>query len=99
MKCKEAIFSNGSGGVLCTLEDGRCCVAYIKNDSLVIEILLDSFLKWQAFDEVPTEKEIKKAEYVIETTDKIYESALAKAYLSDVEVKETFDKIKKRSRI
>lgn len=99
LKFKEALHSNGQGAILVTLEDGRCATADLIRGGVIIEILLDSFYKWGAFDEPVSGEEEQKAKEVINnaTPEKIWCSRLAQEYLLKPDTKKFFDKLKKKA--
>lgn len=96
LKYNKSISSNGLGNVIVTLKDGRCACVDINKNNIVIEVLLDSFFKWGAFDKTPTDKEIEKAKKIILDNEyEIYYGPQAKEYLLDKKVKDFFDDLKK----
>lgn len=99
LKCKDILYSNGLGGILVTLEDGRCACVSIRDgkEGMYITMLLAEFLKWGSFNKQPTEEEIKKTIEVVEDENVSYkESDGAKEYLTDPKEKEKWDRIKKK---
>ncbi len=96
MKFKEAIIDY-SGQILCTLEDGRCALVDLERKSVVVEVLIDSFMKWFPYggNKNVSKENIKLAKNIIETTDDVGYGPKAKQYLTDDKVKKFFDEIKK----
>lgn len=97
LKFKELIGSNGMGGILITLEDGRCACVDILRNGVVIEILLDAFLKWTDFDVATTKQDLEDVERVLKNPDWIKHGPFAKDYLTDENIKIDFDRIKQES--
>lgn len=98
MKFKEAMIDY-SGQILCTLEDGRCALVDLERKSVVVEILLDSFMKWFPYggNTDISKENIELSKKIIETTDKIGYGPKAKDYLKNDKVKMLFDKLKKEA--
>ena len=71
LKFKELIGSNGLGGILITLEDGRCACVVKSSGLVIIEVLLDSFLKWTSFNEEITNLDKKDVEDVLKNPKKV----------------------------
>lgn len=97
LKFKELIGSNGLGGILATLEDGRCACVIKSSGLVIIEVLLDSFLKWTSFDEEITNLDKKDVEDVLKNPKKVMYGPCAKDYLTDEETKANFDKVKREA--
>lgn len=97
LKFKKAILAYGDDQVLCTLKDGRCALVDIGKNSLCIEILLDSFLKWMIYTEPVTKEQRIKAKQVIESTNNIGYGYLAKEYVIDNNIKKEFDELKRQA--
>ena len=96
MKCKEVLRSNGIGGTVATLDDGRCALVYLEENGFFIEVLVDTFFKWGAFDREPTEEEIEKSIKIINESGNYEESNDAIAYREDEEFREETNMIKKQ---
>lgn len=92
---KEFLYSNELGGVIVTLDNGTCACVDTNNKTVILEILLDSFLKWGVFDSTPTQDEINLAKITIKNPREIRYGPMVKEYFEDNNVKQTFDKIKK----
>ena len=97
LKLKEVIGGNGLGGILVTLEDGRCACVVVSNKLIIIEVLLDSFLKWTSFDEEASEQDIRDLEEALKNPEIVRYGPCAKDYLIDKKMKERFDKIKREA--
>lgn len=97
LKLKEIIAINDTGGAVVTLLDGRCALVDINRHGVGVDVFIDSFLKWGAFDRKPTDSEIESITRVIENPVRIDETRLAKAYLADPSEKKSIDRIKKQS--
>lgn len=98
LKFKEAIIDYDDQ-ILCTLEDGRCALVDLKNETVVIEILLDSFMKWFPYGgntNISKEK-VELSKKIIETTDKIGCNYYAEKYLEDEQIKKQYDKLKQEA--
>ena len=97
LKLKEIIASNDTGGAIVTLLDGRCAIVDINKRWIGVDMFIDTFLKWGAFDRKPTDSEIESITRVIENPVRIEETRDAKAYLTDPSEKNVIDRIKKQS--
>lgn len=98
LKFKEVIIDYG-GQILCTLEDGRCVLVDLEKQSVVVEILLDSFTKWFPYggNENVSKENILLAKDIIETTKKIGYGPKSKDYLTNDKIKNFFDKLKEEA--
>lgn len=96
LKLKEVIAINDTGGAVVTLLDGRCAIVDINKRWVGVDMFIDTFLKWGAFDRKPTDSETESITRVIENPVRIEETRSAKAYLADPSEKKIDDEIKKR---
>lgn len=92
---KEFLYGNELGGVIVTLDNGVCACVDTNSKTIVLEILLDSFLKWGAFNSIPTEDEINLAKMIIKNPREVSYGPMVKEYFENNDVKQKFDKIKK----
>ena len=76
--------------ILVTLTDGRCALVDLERKGFVVEVLLDSFLKWLSFSDNYIEEES-----ILANPQGVGYGPLAESYISDTKVKQEFDKIKK----
>lgn len=81
--------------VLVTLLEGRCGLVDKKLRNVVIEILVDSFYKWMDFPNLVSDEDKVLIREIVENPNAVGFGPLAKEYLTDENVKEKFDNLKK----
>lgn len=97
LKCKDILYSDGNNNILITLVDGRCAVVNLEKGTVNIAILLDTFLKWENYDKIPTDKEKDLVVDIIEKPKKVYEYREEKKYLTDPATKKRYDEYKRQA--
>lgn len=95
LKLHKLIGSNGLGGFLITLSDGRCACVDTVNRTVIVEVLLDSFYKWDGFDNSVSIQDEKNVLYVLNNPIKIEYGPQSREYLENVDVRTFFDNLKK----
>ena len=97
LKFKEALYSNKDGGVIISLEDGRCALVDTKNEVIDVDVFVDTYLKWGNFDNYINSDDIEKAKKVLQSPKKIFFSQLANDYLNESDLKKEIDRLKKEA--
>ena len=81
--------------ILVTLTDGRCALVDLKRKGFVVEVLLGSFFKWMSFSDKYTDVDVDAVKSILANPQGVGYGPHAERYLTDLEVKQKFDEIKK----
>lgn len=95
LQLKEIIATNGYGDAVVTLTDGRCALVNYDIRGCFVDVFIDSFLNWEAFNKEPTDEDVRKIKDILRNPRGYKESSAAKAYISDPAAKSEYDRIKK----
>lgn len=81
--------------ILVTLTDGRCALVDLKRKGFVVEVLLGSFFKWMSFSDNYTDADVVAVKGILTNPQGVGYGPHAERYLTDLEVRQKFDEIKK----
>lgn len=97
LNSKDILGKNELGIVLITLKDGRCACVDLLNKGVIVEVLLDSFLKWGDFSLKVVGEEKMQLKKILENPNWVRYGPLAKDYLENQEINLYFNALKKEA--
>lgn len=92
MKCKKIVGFNGIG-YLIELEDGRYAVVGLENKNVTIEILKETFLKYDAFDMTIVEDKLVEINRILIKPKHIEYGFNAREYLINPEIRQKYENL------